>query len=237
MADYELTQIEDYFNDQRAQSRWSFKRLDSTDWSYMDAWQKDGIPFAVICRGIAEVFEQQRRKAPKDKINTVRYCEGAIKRHWRDHVAAHVGSNGGEAAAGHQAEFGVERILEAMQYWIDCLQTIASRFSHDSENVAIATDITEVAMDLSRLRAGITQEPDYETLDARLAGLEGKLIATILDAVDPEHLAALKCQGEKEFAKYKELWMGGMWDQTIQNFIHKSLREQYCIPRLSLFYL
>ena len=181
MADYELHEIEDYFNDQRAQARWSFKRLDSTDWAYMDAWQKDGIPFAVICRGIAEAFEQQRRKAPKDKINTVRYCEGAIRRHWKDHVAAHVG--GSDVVTGHQAEFGAESIKESLQCWIDRLQEVANEYSHGSETVPFASNIAGVAGGLQSLSEGLTANLDLESLDSNLQTLENLLTTALLGVI------------------------------------------------------
>lgn len=235
MADYELTQIEDFFNEQRAQARWPFKRLDSTDWAYMDAWQKDGIPFAVICRGIAEVFEQQRRKSPKDKINTVRYCEGAIKRHWKDHVAAHVG--GSDVVTGHQAEFGEAHIREALQCWIDRLQKIASEHSHGSETIPFATNVAEVAGGLQSLRESLTASLDLESLDSNLQTLENLLTTALLGFIGQSEFDTLAAKAEKELARLKANMMPNLWQETVQNNVLKQLREQYRIPRLSLFYL
>lgn len=237
MADYELIHIEDFFNEQRAKARWPYKRLDCADWSFMAAWQKDGVPFAVICRGIEEVFANHLRRNAPGKINSVRYCEDAIKKHWKDHSAAHVGGHDNPAQAGHEAEFGVERITTAIGGWMEALQELSNQLSHGSENIPTAVAIAGIATKLLRLSEVFTSDPDLEKLDSTLAQFEQELMATIIEHAEAEKLADLKRRGEKEFAKYKDTWMPGMWDQTIQNFIHKSLREEYHIPRLSLFYL
>lgn len=234
---YELSDIEDFFNSQRAKVRWPFKRLDPLDWAMMDAWQKDGIAFGVICRGIEETITNHVRRQAQGRVNTVRYCESAIKRHWKDHIAAHVGSNGGESAAGHQAEFGVEAILEALQHWIEALTALANRPPQPSEPFPFSVEAAVAAANLCHIRAGLSGQINYEKLDAQLAEIEAELLAQLLAHAGESQIAQLTIEAEKQFANYKDRMMPGVWRETVNKAVHKKLREQYRIPRLSLFYL
>ena len=69
----------------------------SDDPSYINV---QDIRLVVIQRGIDEVFTNHLRRNAQGKINTVRYCEDAIKRHWKNHTEAHVGGHGNNGNAG-----------------------------------------------------------------------------------------------------------------------------------------
>lgn len=245
MADYDLIQIEEYFNEQRAQARWPYKRLDPTDWSFMDAWQKDGVPFAVICRGIEEVFTNHLRRNAPGKINTVRYCEDAIKKHWKNHGEAHVGSRDNLAQTGHEAEFGIAHLTNAIATWIAQLrerEQLEIELAADQGASGAARFFLEVLQDtiahLDTISAQVKQEQcNLATLDSDLLALEEALITATLNYFGDNAVAVLIAEAEKYHAQYKDKMLPGIWQDTVNKYVHKKLRETSGIPRLSLFYL
>lgn len=237
MADYELHQIEDFFNEQRAAAKWPYKRLDCADWAFMAAWQKDGIPLVVICRGIAEVFANHLRKNAPGKINSARYCEDAIKKHWKDYSAAHVGGHGSDTTTGHQAEFGLEHLTQVLQNWIEQIQRLSGSWTHHPEATSFTDSLDEIQFALCDLKRGLSDPINLEALDTALGTLEGQLMIAVKSHAGADKIENLTHAAEQMHAKYKDTMMDGIWQETIQKAIEKKLREEYDIPRLSLFYL
>lgn len=233
-TEYQLSDIEDYFNEQRAKARWPFKRLDPTDWHYMSAWQKDGIPFPVICRGIEEVFTNHIRRQAQGRINTVRYCEHAIKQHWKDHVAAHVG--GGDVTSGHQADFGTDRVTAQLREWHDLLATIAWNHGQAGETV-FADSLSAIAAQIESLATEFEYQTNLEALDASLLTLEDNLMALFTRHIGETAITKLTAAAEEYLKHYKDRMLPGLWQDTVTKAVHKKIREEFDIPRLSLFYL
>lgn len=235
---FQLSQIEDFFNEQRAKAHWPHRLLDSKDWHLMLAWQEENVPLAVICRGIEEMFTKRLQAGDPDKqINTLRYCKRAINRHWKEHLAAHVGGHGSDATTGHQAEFGFEHLSQVLQNWIEQIQRLSGSWTHHPEATSFTDSLDEIGKALCDLKRGLSDPINLEALDTALGTLEGQLMIALKCHAGASKIEQLTHAAKQMHAKYKDTMMDGIWQETIQKAIEKKLREEYDIPRLSLFYL
>ena len=88
----------------------------------------------------------------------------------------------------------------------------------------------------------LEEEFTSTTLDARkleqsLTGLERMLSDVLANAVEPERLAALEQEVKGQLQPYKKQMDAAVYEQTFENLLLKRLRDQFAVPRLSLFYL
>lgn len=229
MADFELSQIEDFFNAQRAKRGWQFRRVDTLDWALMLQWQNSNMPFSVIARGIEEVFTSHRSRAAKGEIFTLRYCRKTVDAQYKNWLEAHVGSH--DASTGHESDFGEQRIADALQNWIEFFKNCVA----DTSAMQDAFNATSKSLqDLFATHQTIS----LEALDANLALIENDLTAAlIVEADEDERLAKYRTEAEKSLASYRDKMLPNVFEQTLQTAIHKKLRADYDLPRLSLFYL
>jgi hypothetical protein len=50
-------------------------------------------------------------------------------------------------------------------------------------------------------------------------------------------LGELRKEGKQQLRAYKQTMERAIYEQTLNNFLARRLREEYRVPRLSLFYL
>jgi hypothetical protein len=67
--------------------------------------------------------------------------------------------------------------------------------------------------------------------------IEKVILDGLKESVDEEYLEQLRKEGDRQLRAYKQTMEKEIYRQTLDNFIARRLREQYQIPRLSLFYL
>jgi hypothetical protein len=74
-------------------------------------------------------------------------------------------------------------------------------------------------------------------LEDSLTGLERMLNEALLSVASGETVDSIKKELKAQFKPYKSHMDPDVYKQTVDNLLLKRLREQYGIPRLSLFYL
>ncbi len=59
----------------------------------------------------------------------------------------------------------------------------------------------------------------------------------LLSAIPADQLNSIKREVKEQLAPYRKQMEPGIYQQTLDNLLLKRLREQFAVPRLSLFYL
>jgi len=79
--------------------------------------------------------------------------------------------------------------------------------------------------------------PDAQKWEQSLTGIERLLSETIRAAAAREQIDEITKEIKKQLRPYRSHMEPAVYEQTIDNFLLKRLREQFGVPRLSLFYL
>ncbi|MDT7543035.1 MAG: hypothetical protein QOE33_2939 [Acidobacteriota bacterium] len=79
--------------------------------------------------------------------------------------------------------------------------------------------------------------PDAELLEGALCDLEAMLDRAVRESVEPERVEARRREAEDQLKPYRTRMERAIYEQTRENLVAKSLREECGVPRLSLFYL
>src|SRR5262249_53537483 len=92
---------------------------------------------------------------------------------------------------------------------------------------------------LQEIRKGIEMAPsiDPEGLERDLDAIDGMILSTLRGACAPSELSAMTKEAKSHLRKYRKKMDQSIYDQTVENFIARRLRETFRIPRLSLFFL
>src|SRR5205823_470363 len=84
---------------------------------------------------------------------------------------------------------------------------------------------------------GVTAMAAAEQLETDLTMIEELLLDGLRHSIGADALAQLKRDGDEQLRAYRKGMEPEVYEQTLKNYIARRLREQYRVPRLSLFYL
>ena len=83
----------------------------------------------------------------------------------------------------------------------------------------------------------VTAFPDAKKLEDSLSGVERMLSDTLRSVLDAEKLRTLELEVKEQLKPYRKQMDQAVYQQTFDNLLLKRLREDFAVPRLSLFYL
>jgi hypothetical protein len=212
-----------------------------------------------------DAYDARPRKF--DRVNTLSYCEQAIETTYAEYRLSQVGASTADpaassGAAGHHAaapSFTKESLLEFIDRCDAGLARAGRHLSappvagdqpegtHDTESrsSAQATDATvsdataRAQNRLQEIKNGLEQahDVDPEGLERDLDAIDRMILDSLRVACDAEELKMIKKEAASHLKKYRKKMEKSIYDQTIENFIARRLRETFRIPRLSLFFL
>ena len=237
-----FTEIEDTFIRRRGRSL----LLSPMDWALIESWKEMGIPLHVALRGIERSFDSYESKPRKRSVKTLFYCQEEVEAQFAEWLESQLGANGeAESVEDASAEFEEadarlpfprQTILEHMTRARTALIEIATeRKRKDALFDAlgrVAARLQELEKDFSHAR-----RPDAESLENDLTSLEKNLDDAVLESMSAAELKAVRSATEEQLKPYKNRMERATYEQTFENLLHKRLREQHGLPRLSLFYL
>jgi len=209
------------------------------DWALIESWKEMEVPLHVALRGIEKAFDSWESKPRKRTVKSLLYCQEEIEAQYAEWREAQVGASSETALAENEEQqpFSSPAILEHLQRGRAAL--LAAR---EHRALSASDEFAEV-LSRAALRVGELEEEFTSTaLDARkleqsLTGLERMLSDALAKAVEPEKLAALEQEVKDQLQPYKKQMDPAIYKQTFENLLLKRLREQFAVPRLSLFYL
>lgn len=230
-----FTEIEDAF----IRRRGKHMLLSPMDWALIESWKVMEVPLHVALRGIEKAFDSWESKPRTRTIKSLLYCQEEVEAQYAEWREAQVGAGTQMAPAenGAHQPFSRPAILDHLQRGrVALLSALKHRTSSASDE--LTEGFGRAALRMSELE----QEFTSTTLDARkleqsLTGIERMLGDALTNAVDPERLAALKQEVKEQLKPYKKQMDPAIYEQTFDNLVLKRLREQFAVPRLSLFYL
>ncbi|MDX2031215.1 MAG: hypothetical protein SF339_11120 [Blastocatellia bacterium] len=234
-----FTEIEQEF----VKRRGSHMLVSPLDWALIENWQQRGIPLHIVLRGITSSFDGYDARAHRGRrVNSLFFCRQEVEAMFLEYSAAHVGSNGradeADADAGADAEspFSAATVIAYLKESRDALERVRERHPSDSilheMLVRTAERLAGILEDLER--SGLR---DPEGLETDLMMIEEVILDGLKAQTSEERLAELRKEGKQQLRAYKQTMERDVYEQTLGSFIARRLREEYRVPRLSLFYL
>lgn len=220
------------------------------DWALVETWKDAGIPLHIVLRAINEAFDAYDARAQKyRKINSIFYCQQQVEATFAEYRLAQVGgdpasagsANGESSGAGRrseQAAFPKDVLFGFLARCDDELRAAGSRASTSGlsalEN-AIVRSLTRMKEIIVEVEA--SARVDAEALERDLDGLDRMILEAARESLGEDELKKLRAEADSNLRSYRKKMDKAIYEQTVQNFISRRLREINNIPRMSLFYL
>ena len=230
-----FTEIEDAFVRRRGKHLF----LSPMDWALMETWKQQGIPLHIVLRGVEKSFDSFEARPRKRTVKTLLYCQEEVESQYAEWVEARVGAASpadNNEPDSDKTPFTFAAISEHLQRSRNSLATLArSRNKEDDLSEALtraATLLVDIESDFAS-----SATLDTRKLEDSLTGLERMLSDAILAVVDVKALDELKKEVKDKLKPYRAQMEAAAYKQTFDNLLLKRLREQFAVPRLSLFYV
>lgn len=238
-----FTEIEDAFIRRRARHL----LLSPLDWALIESWKELDIPLHVALRGIEKAFDSWESKPRKRSVKSLLYCQEEVEAQFAEWRESRVGAgdepdesegNGADRATTAALPFSRAAIIEHLQRGRTSLLEVCSRRGQSRPD-----DLTETLERAAVLLAEFEQDfaesvlPNAQKLEQSLTGVERMLSDSIRSVATSEQLATIDREVKDQLQPYRKHMEPAVYQQTFDNLLLKRLREQFGIPRLSLFYL
>jgi len=209
------------------------------DWALIESWKEIGIPLHIALRGIEKAFDSWESKPRKRSVKTLLYCQEEVEAQYAEWLESRVGAAAEQSAEAtthdDDAPFSRTALLEHLRSArAGMLAAVEQRNADDlSEALGRAINL------LTDLEAEYQSIPvaDAQKLEHSLSGIDRMLNEAVRTAVTREQLAEITKEIKKQLRPYKSHMESSVYEQTLENFLLKRLREQFAVPRLSLFFL
>jgi len=230
-----FTEIEDAFVRRRGKHLF----LSPMDWALMETWKQQGVPLHIVLRGIEKSFDSFEARPRKRTVKSLLYCQEEIEAQYAEWTEARVGSaEVAPAVETDKTPFSFAAISEHLQRCRNSLARLAEtrRRKHEDD---LSEAMARVAGLLSEIAQDLVSGAPLETrkLEDSLTGLERLLNDSMLAVATPTELEAQKAAVKDQLKPYRSQMEAAVYNQTFNNLLLKRLREQFGMPRLSLFYV
>jgi hypothetical protein len=254
-----FTEIEDAF----VRRRGRHLLLSPMDWALIESWKEMGVPLHVALHGIEKSFDSYEAKPRRRTVKTLLYCQEEVEAQfaeWRERqTGAHEaggdsakndGATGATTNNGDGAVRDVETDAGALPFpreaitahlascRVETVRARESRLAVRGEDELCET-LARASLRLEELEKDFAAaaRPDAEQLEAALSDLEALLDRAVRASVEPERIEERRREAEEQLKPYRARMGRDTYEQTRENLVAKSLREDCDVPRLSLFYL
>lgn len=207
----------------------------------METWKQQGIPLHIVLRGVEKSFDSYEARPRKRSVKTLLYCQEEVEAQFAEWIESHVGAamdadDSVPETESDKTPFSYAAITEHLQRSRSALSALASSRNQEddlSEALARATGL------LSDIENDFASSTTLETrkLEDSLTGLERMLNDAMFSVVSPTALEQLKNEIKEQLKPYRSQMEAAVYKQTFENLLLKRLREQFGMPRLSLFYV
>jgi len=228
-----FTEIEDAFVRRRGKHLF----LSPMDWALMETWKQQGIPLHIVLRGVEKSFDSYEARPRKRSVKTLLYCQEEVEAQYAEWVEAHVGSSNTSAEPeSDKTPFSFAAISEHLERSRNALSELAqSRKQKDDLSEALTRAIALLVEIEKDFASGATL--DTRKLEDSLTGLERMLNDSMLSVAGSSTLDEFKKGVKDQLKPYRAQMDAAAYKQTYDNLLLKRLREQFAVPRLSLFFV
>ena len=203
----------------------------------METWKQQGIPLHIVLRGVEKSFDSYEARPRKRSVKTLLYCQEEVEAQYAEWVEAHVGSSNTSAEPeSDKTPFSFAAISEHLQRSRNALSELAqSRKQKDDLSEALTRAIALLVEIEKDFASGATL--DTRKLEDSLTGLERMLNDSMLSVAGSSTLDEFKKGVKDQLKPYRAQMDAAAYKQTFDNLLLKRLREQFAVPRLSLFFV
>jgi len=239
-----FTEIEDTF----VRRRGKHLLLGTMDWALMATWKEMGVPLHVVLNGIEHAFDSYEAKPRKRSVKTLMYCQEEVEAQYAEWLESQLGAQGEEENGEHTLNedyveeehlpFPRATILGHMAQARSALAQICEERKRTLDD-ALCDALRRVVARLTELEKDFAKaaRPRADKLEESLTSLEKMLDEALGASVSSAEMAAARAETEEQLQPYRNRMEQATYEQTFGNLLLKRLRDQYNIPRLSLFYL
>jgi len=219
-------EIEEYF----LQKRGDPMLLKPTEWTLIREWYEAGIPAEVVLRGIDRAFERKTEDEDKQSLS-LRYCRRLVKSEHKRHL---------RSLEGKVPETAREAV-DFQQYFTNLVTSLSQSSAHArSQNAALADLLEQKTIQLDK---EIVQpfrndpSPNLQRVEHQLTTIEKEIEQALLLLVSEDQMNHLKEDAMRDLKTFEQKLELPVYQEMVNRAVIKTLRKQYGIPRLSLFYL
>jgi hypothetical protein len=228
-----FTEIEDAFVRRRGKHLF----LSPMDWALMETWQQQGIPLHIVLRGVEKSFDSYESRPRKRTVKTLLYCQEEVEAQYAEWVESRVGASAeSPEPESDKTPFSFAAVSEHLQRSRNSLSELAKSRKQEDDLSEALTRAAALLADIEKdFASGATL--DTRKLEDSLTGLERLLHDSMLAVVSSSALEELKNAVKDQLKPYRAQMEAAVYKQTFDNLLLKRLREQFAVPRLSLFYV
>ena len=205
----------------------------------METWKQQGIPLHIVLRGVEKSFDSFDARPRKRTVKSLLYCQEEIEAQFAEWLEARVGASpasDAKAPDSDETHFSFAAVSEHLKRCrIALLELLATRETQDDFAEALMRAIALLGEIEADFASGATT--DTRKLEDSLTGSERMLNDSMLAVVNPAALAESKTAVKDQLKPYRSQMETAVYNQTFNNLLLKRLREQFAVPRLSLFYV
>ena len=227
-----FTEIEDAFVRRRGKHLF----LSPMDWALMETWKQQGVPLHIVLRGVERSFDSFEARPRKRTVKSLLYCQEEVEAQYAEWIEARVGSSTSVPEIDpDKTPFSVAAITEHLKRSRSSLSALANSRGEDDLSEAL----TRAAALLEEIENDFAGDATLDTrkLEDSLTGLERMLNDAMLSVVNKTAFDELKKEIKDQLKPYRAQMETAVYNQTFNNLLLKRLREQFAVPRLSLFYV
>lgn len=239
-----FTEIEDTF----VRRRGKHLLLGTMDWALMATWKEMGVPLHVVLNGIEHAFDSYEAKPRKRSVKTLMYCQEEVEAQYAEWLESQLGARGEEEngeptldedyVEEEHLPFPRATIIGHMAQSRSALAQICEERTSSADD-KLCDALRRVIARLKELEKDFAQaaRPRADKLEESLSSLEKMIEEALASTVSQVEMAAARAETEAQLQPYRDRMEQATYEQTFGNLLLKRLRDQYGIPRLSLFYL
>ena len=218
------------------------------DWALIESWKEMNVPLHVALRGIEKAFDSWEAKPRKRSVKSLLYCQEEVEAQYAEWLESRVGAGADQSSeerAGSDVSsedeglpFPRQAILEYLHRGRAALWKAREQRRQTAED-DLTDALTRAGILLEDLEQDFAQSarPDSQKLEVSLTGLERMLSDSMRSVISTEELAAAMSEVKEQLWPYRKHMEKAVYEETLANLLLKRLREQFAVPRLSLFYL
>ena len=222
------------------------------DWALIESWKNAGIPLHIVLRAINKSFDAYDARPRKyRKVNSIFYCQQEVEASFAEYRLAQVGGGtAGDADHSAKAQAATSAHKPAVEpFPRPVLLAFLSRSDDELRAAASAAKEggrAEIENAINRARARLQeitgeveslQTVNAEAIEHDLDAIDRLLLGGARRDIGDDGVARLREEAETQLKAYRKKMDKAIYEQTLENFVARRLRESNGLPRLSLFYL
>ena len=222
--------------------------ISSLDWALVESWKNAGIPLHLVLRSINEAFDNyDKRPNNRRKINSMFYCEQSVESNFAEYRLAQVGAaptqtpETSEPKTNHstnESSGGFSK-SELLDFIARCSRDISDAAAYATGKAGIEEALTRAVARLTTIAQEIEASVriDDEAIERDLDSIDRMILDTLKSELGDNVITELRKEAKSQLRSYKKNMEKEIFEQTLDNFTARRLRETNRIPRLSLFYM